>query len=168
MLAGSHVHLDKMPWELTPALQAISSVDTTAWLRLPKIPRSLPAVDVVGPGRPMDDDKTTVSKICHGIPGHAARRSDTQRSQALLKWAELVLACPSHSTVGQQMLVAQRTGHSEDYVSPSWLIVCNRKLLLLLACGQHRWLNGMMTITQTKSICPFKRKEFMSISAIYD
>lgn len=115
MLMGSHVHVSKMPWELTPALQEIFTGDNTPWLRAVKIPRSLPAISASQPARPVSD-KTTSATIRRSVHTCVASKPDNERSKALLKRCELVMTCPSHSMVGQQMMVAQRSGYNGDHI----------------------------------------------------
>ena len=105
ILMGSHVHPFRMPWELTSTLRAINSGDLTPWLNPPKIRRALPAVsDSVRPRKTVDNIKVKIEIIRITCQGIAFKRSDPDRAQAILKWLELILAHPSSSRVGQQLL----------------------------------------------------------------
>eukprot|EP00435_Cladocopium_sp_Y103_P017632 s4052_g4.t1 len=94
-----------MPWELTSTLRTINSGDFTPWLNLPKIPRTLPAVaENFRPKKATDDIRVRTETIRITCQNTAFKRSDPDRAQAILKWVELILAHPSASRVGQQLL----------------------------------------------------------------
>jgi len=60
--------------------------------------------DSVRPRKTADDIKVKIETIRITCQDTAFKRSDPDRAQAILKWVELILAHPSSSRVGQQLL----------------------------------------------------------------
>ena len=103
---GSHIHVSRMPWELTPALRQVFSNESMPWLQPVKIPRSLPGLSEPIPlnkEKEIENRKVYVQQACRD---HVSCES-SERSSAVLRWVELLMLSPLSSTTGMH-LVAER------------------------------------------------------------
>ena len=65
---GVLVGVPKLPWELTPHLEAMFNPDPAPWLSGPKIPKNFPAIpqaSVPATGPKIREMKKTVQKLCY-------------------------------------------------------------------------------------------------------
>ena len=95
----------RMPWEQSPFTSLVMGASVLPWLDVPEIPRVLPPLQSnLDETSACDDLPAKRQRIRYHMHVAAHRHDDVERTRVLLQWAELVIRCPQHSRVGNQLL----------------------------------------------------------------
>ena len=164
---GSHSHVLKMPWELNPTLTSLFSGNNTPWLNGVKVPRLLPSVSSSSCSTQtmdMDSKRSLIRTFCFRA---AARRDDAERAQVILKWVELILLCPTASTVGLQLIAEKVDAVNSDkcFLVVSDALVPKSKSTLKTRAGSLalyvKWLESKHPGEKYLPFCESKVYDYM-------
>lgn len=102
--SGTFSTSSRMPWELTPTLRTIFSGNTTPWLDGPKIDKNAPPFGMPQLPYKLRPVAVRAALIHQAVHKAASGKVDTDRTKVILKWSEIILAHPSGSRVGLQLI----------------------------------------------------------------